>query len=230
MRLLHNCLAAIITLLATSHGLRAQQITIVPCNGTVDEVYCYMNNDDHTWHWQCECGPINLHFVSGNIESNYDDLTIYDGPDNVSPLLYQNFLEDLSGSDFISTGGDLFMQFNSNATNCCATGGLLGGGLSEWVFSASNGTVGIEEEQAGNFTMYPNPAISELHLRLSSHTNGPAEVRILDVSGRVVYQNSFTPTGGELSTCDLHGLQNGIYSVVLTTLKGVKTRSLQVMR
>jgi hypothetical protein len=229
MRLLHNCLAASITLLALAQGLHAQQITIVPCNGTVDEVYCYVNNDDHSWHWQCDCGPVNLHFVSGNIESNYDHLRIYDGPDDVSPLLYQNGQEDLSGLEFISTGGNLFMQFNSNATNCCATDGLLGGGLSEWVFSASNGSVGIQEEQAGNFTMYPNPVTSELHLRLSSHTNGAAEVRILDVSGRVVYENSFTATAGQLSTFDLNALQNGIYSVVLATTNGVKTQSLQVI-
>jgi hypothetical protein len=51
----------------------------------------------------------------------------------------------------------------------------------------------------------------------------------LDASGRVVYDNSFTATAGQLSTFDLNALQNGIYSVVLATTNGVKTQSLQVI-
>jgi hypothetical protein len=237
MRLLYNCLAACIALLTASHGLRAQDTVIVPCDGSVSGTYCYVDNDDHSWHWQSECpgDPVDLKFTSGTIEgSEYDQLVIYDGGDDVSPILYMPPLgteyQDLTGLEVMSTGTDMFMTLNSNATNCCATGGLLGGGLSEWVFSASSGTVGIHEEQAGNCTMYPNPATSELHLRLSSTMNGTVEIRILDVTGRVVYQNKIAVTGRELNTIDLSGLQSGNYSVVLTTPSWVRTRKLEVVR
>jgi hypothetical protein len=237
MSFLKNCLAASITLLALSHSLRAQEITIVPCGGSVDETYCYDNNADQSWHWHCECpvDVINLIFTSGSVEEGqYDQLMVFDGPDDGSPLLYQNYpgteYQELAGLQLISSGTDLYMTFNSNATTCCATGGLLGGGLSEWVWTASSGTVGIHEEQAGNFTIYPNPATSEIHIRLATSANGPAEVRILDVTGRVVYQNSFTANGSELATFDLHGLQSGNYSVMLATSNRVRTQKLQVIR
>ncbi|MBS1568961.1 MAG: T9SS type A sorting domain-containing protein [Bacteroidetes bacterium] len=238
-RLLHNGLVAAITLLAGVQGLRAQDIVNVPCDGSVGGTYCYVDNDDHSWHWESECpgDPIILQFTGGTIEgSGYDLLVIYDGPDDLAPVLYFPPLGteslELAGLQITSTGTDMFMTFNSNSTNCCATGGLLGGGQTEWVFSASsgNGTAGVHEEQAGNFTMYPNPAGSELHLRLSSNTNGNAEIRILDVTGRIVYQNRITATGGELNTIDLNGLQSGNYSVVLSTAIWVRTRKLEVIR
>jgi hypothetical protein len=92
------------------------------------------------------------------------------------------------------------------------------------------GYAGIEEESAANFTMYPNPATSELYMRLPGDTHGRTEVRILDVSGRVVYSNTFTAAGAELNTFDLHGLQSGNYSVVVTTPDWVKAQNLQIIR
>lgn len=232
MRLLQKGLATAIMLLAAAHGLRAQDTTIVPCDGgSVPGIYCYVNNDNHTWYWECPCGsPITLHFTSGTIEPN-DHLSIYDGPDNTSPLLFSSGQVDLSliGLELVSSGSDMYMKFTSDPTNCCATDGLLG---TAWNWTASDGssTAGINEAQAESFTMYPNPAVNELSLRLTSNTNGPAEIRILDVSGRVVYQNSFTANGAKLNTFDLHGLQSGNYSVVLTTPNWVKAESLQVIR
>ncbi len=242
MRYLYNCLLAGITLLTATHGLCAQDTINVPCNGdTVSATYCYVNNDDHTWYWHSECPDepvIFLQFTSGTIESSdYDHLTIYDGGNATAPILFQNWNSpedlDLAGLQFVNAGGweDMYMEMTSNATNCCATGGLLGGGLTEWVFSASNGagTTEIREERAGDLTVYPNPASNELNVRLSNQMNGPAEIQMLDVSGRVVYQSSFAATGAELMTFDLHGLQSGTYSVVLNTPNSVKTQRLQVI-
>lgn len=236
MRALQNCLVAGITMLAATHALRAQDTTLVPCNGApVGATYCYANNDEHVWYWHSECGyPVVLQFTSGTIESSlYDHLRIYDGADELSPLVYSNGssagTEDLTGSQFVGSSGDLYMHMTSNATNCCATDGFRGVGW-EWVWSVSSGSVGIQEEQAGNFTMSPNPATSALHIRLQSPTNGPTEIMILDVTGRVVFHNSFSASGAVSNTFDVHGLQSGHYSVVLTTPNGVKTRKLQVTR
>ena len=236
MRLPHACLFAGIATFVASPALRAQDIVIIPCNGTpVGDTYCYTDNDEHAWHWQSECGaPVILQFTSGTIESSlYDQLRIFDGPDDVSVGVWLNGSapedEDLTGLSFVGSSGDLYMKIISNATNCCATDGFRDTGW-EWVWSLSSGAVGIHEQQAGSFTMYPNPATSELHLRLQSPASGPAEVRILDMTGRVVYQNSFAATRAELNVFDLHGLQSGNYSVVLTTSHWVKTRKLQVIR
>ncbi|MEO8733028.1 MAG: T9SS type A sorting domain-containing protein [Flavobacteriales bacterium] len=237
MRAHYNFLFTGITLLTAAQGLRAQDTVIVPCNDSVMvETYCYVNNDDQTWHWQNECPnvPVFLQFSSGTIAAG-DYVVLYDGPAQYSPVLFTNPLDmgmDMTGLQLISTGTDIYMEVTSNDVNCCATGGLLGGGQSEMVWSVTGGssTTGIHQEQASNCTMYPNPASSELHVRLSSNPSGSAEIRILDVTGRVVYQNSFVATGEELNTFDVHGLQSGTYSVVVSTAIGVKTQKLQIVR
>lgn len=129
----------------------------------------------------------------------------------------------------MASSGDLYMQMTSNATNCCATDGFRDASW-QWVWSVSSGSVGIAEKQAATFTMYPNPATSELHLELASPMQGPAEIRILDVTGRVVYQQHIASNGAALNTFDLHGLQRGHYRVVLTSPSGLMSQQLQVMR
>ncbi len=236
MRIYPHFLFTGITLLAAPTALHAQDTLLLPCNGApVGNTYCYTDNDEHAWHWQSECGaPIMLEFTSGTIESSPNDhLRFYDGPDALSPLLFSNgtnpATQDLTGLSFMASSGDLYMQMTSNATNCCATDGFRDASW-QWVWSVSSGSVGIAEKQAATFTMYPNPATSELHLELASPMQGPAEIRILDVTGRVVYQQHIASNGAALNTFDLHGLQRGHYRVVLTSPSGLMSQQLQVMR
>ena len=236
MRFLQNCVVTGITLFAAAPALHAQDTLLIPCNGVpVGATYCYTDNDEHTWFWESECGaPIMLEFTSGSIESsNYDHLRFYDGPDDLSPLIFSNGtnpgIQDLTGVSLMASSGNLYMQMTSNATNCCATDGFRDASW-EWTWSVSSGWVGINEEQAATFTMYPNPATSELHVQLVNPAKGPAEIRILDVTGHVVYQRSFAATGAESNTFDLQYLQSGHYSVVLTTPLWLKTLQLLLIR
>ena len=79
-----------------------------PLNNT----YCYVDYDNHGWHWVSSDGtsPLALIFNAGTIESSfYDHLTIYDGPDAFSPVLYDHVdfgVEDLTGLLVVSTGPD----------------------------------------------------------------------------------------------------------------------------
>lgn len=235
MRPLRNYFVAGLILLAAAPAVRAQDTVIIPCNGTpMGDTYCYMDNAAQTWHWQSECGSqILMQFTSGIIEASlYDQLRIYDGPDETSLLLYVNGPGpgdvDLTGLQFVASSGDLYMEMTSNATNCCATDGFRGAGW-EWAWSMNTGSVGIHEEPAGIFTMFPNPAVGEVHLSMPGTANGAAEVRVMDVIGRVVYRNNITAAGADLGTLDLHGLQSGNYSVILTTGNAVMSRKLLVI-
>lgn len=224
-----------LTLLSATTALRAQNTVIIPCNGaSVGVSYCYTDNADHAWHWQSECGAlIFLTFSSGIIESSlYDQLMIYDGPDHLAPILYLNGLSaevDLTGLSFVGTSGDLYMQMTSNATNSCATNGFRDGSW-EWNWTVSSGAVGVHEQQAEVFNLWPNPAGSELYLRLQQPLNAITTLRILDVIGRVVYQARFQPNGTAVQRFPLHGLQSVHYSVVLITADRVQSRQLQVIR
>lgn len=197
----------------------------------VTETYCYTNHDDHTWHWYCACGNnLLLDFSAGTIESySYDPFWIYDGPDNNAPVLYHNFGGtddiDLSTLSFLSTGSDLYMEMSSDYVASCEDGLQ-----DEWVWTVGcDGTTVVNEGGAVDFVMYPNPATNELYLRLPGDTNGTTEIKILDAAGRIVLLDKFTAKGANLNTFDLHGLQNGTYSVIVTASNWVKAQRLQVI-
>lgn len=100
--------------------------TVVCGNGPEAGTYCYNNFDDHGWHWVSSDGvsPLAMSWSQGQIESVfYDHLTIYDGPDEFSPVLFDhtdfNFA-DLTGLLVISTGPDLYMHMYSDGSGSCA--------------------------------------------------------------------------------------------------------------
>ena len=89
--------------------------------------YCYTDYDDHSWHWVSSDGtsPLAIIFSQGQIESDfYDHLTIYDGPDMLSPVLYNHVgpTEDLTGLLVVTTGPDMFMHMSSDGSVSCGSG------------------------------------------------------------------------------------------------------------
>lgn len=94
----------------------------VPCGfPALNETYCYDDIDSRQWHWVADDGisPLALVFNAGQIgPSFYDNLRIYDGPDNTYPLLYDHTLftvVDLTGLLAISTGPDIYMEMTANS-------------------------------------------------------------------------------------------------------------------
>lgn len=220
-----------VTLFSASTALQAQDTIVVPCDGdTVFGLYCYTNNDDHTWYWVSACGaPVRVHFFSGTIEASPNDqLRIHDGADGMAPLLFANPSSpssmDLTDLGFVGNSGMLFMEMTSNATNCCATDNLMG---TSWQWAVtSGGTAGIDGRQADGLAMYPNPAKDLLNLRLPEGILAQTEVRITDVSGRTVYRELIRPG---LNTLDVHGLRDGYYTVVAAMPEGMTVRGLQII-
>lgn len=223
-------------LLCSALGLQAQDTINVPCDGgAVGGTYCYTNNDDHTWLWQNECGAgILLQFISGTMEAAPNDhLAIYDGPDELAPLLYMNpsapATTDLAGLQLVSTSGTLFMKMTSNATNCCATNGLLPtDGTWAWHWTAGTITVGVGAITAGDFRIWPNPAADVLTMQLPPAAAGPVDIRIVDALGKVVLRKQHAGGGGETATLHLHGLMPGAYSAEVRGPHWSRTTRLQI--
>ncbi|MGV9012599.1 MAG: T9SS type A sorting domain-containing protein [Flavobacteriales bacterium] len=107
-------------------------LDIVCGDPAVQETYCYVNDDVHAWHWHSTTPSVGLgiHFSSGTIQGNYgfpygESLRIYDGPDNSSPLLYEQLdynTIDLAGLQFISTQEDIYMEMTSDSYGSCDDG------------------------------------------------------------------------------------------------------------
>jgi len=202
---------------------------VVPLCDAQNFTYCYTNSDTSYFAYQGTGSlPIAITFQSGQLLVN-DNIQIYDGAEAAPDLLlFQgNFNGDATGHSFNSTNPEhtLLMRVVSDGSFSCASGQATI--PLNWTMEC--GFAGIHEEAARNFTIYPNPTTSELYMRLPSDTHGSTEIKILDVSGRVAYSNTFTAAGTELNTFDLHGLQSGNYSVVVTTPDWVKAQNLQII-
>lgn len=104
------------------------------------ETYCYINNDNTAWAWEAPSAgaTLNLQFNIGTIETNvFDELTIYDGPDASSPVLFTHGATSsnlgpagsavLSGGftyetvNVTSTGQNLYMTFTSDGSVSCSS-------------------------------------------------------------------------------------------------------------
>jgi hypothetical protein len=104
----------------------------------LEETHCYTQFDNTAWSYQLPgSGTLRLTFLRGTIESSsYDGITIYDGPDNTSPVLFQhlnigywnlgpegssinNTYPDFYAVDVSATGSALYMEMYSDVSVHC---------------------------------------------------------------------------------------------------------------
>lgn len=101
-----------------------QVFNLVCANGPINVSHCYTNNDDNTFLFTSDTGfPVRLTFGTGTIVDDDDRITVYDGSDNTFPVLFDgNNAGDLTGLVIESSGGNIFMEVNSDGFQSCANG------------------------------------------------------------------------------------------------------------
>jgi hypothetical protein len=85
-------------------------------------------------------------------------------------------------------------------------------------------TLGLNENTMIEFSMWPNPANDEIEIR--HFENGPLDVQIIDIQGRVVYQRKI---GQSSNVIDLQLLTPGVYQVTLSNEKTYSSQKLLVV-
>ena len=99
--------------------------------------YCYTNNDSTFWLFTSTDGfPLEITFNAGTIEGFWDDLTIYDGPDNTSPVLFNNNdadIEDFTDLVVESTSTAVYIEVDSDGSGSCQSSF----GYTPWDFDVS---------------------------------------------------------------------------------------------
>ena len=99
--------------------------------------YCYTNNDTTYWLFTSTDGfPIKIEFNAGTIEGFWDDLTIYDGPDNTFPVLFNNNdadIEDFTDLVVESTSTAVYVEVDSDTSGSCESSF----GYTPWDFDVS---------------------------------------------------------------------------------------------
>lgn len=86
----------------------------------------------------------------------------------------------------------------------------------------------INENESGNYiSLYPNPAVSELTILLP-HYSKNAEVTVTNVTGKVIYQNSYLST--QKIDVNTSSFGTGIYFVQIQTADFISTRKFVVSK
>lgn len=88
--------------------------------------------------------------------------------------------------------------------------------------SAGTLTAGIEKFAASSFNLFPNPAVNEVHLEISTNEN--ASLSITDMSGREVVARANLAPGRTTIPLEEHAA--GVYFVTLRSGTNISTRKL----
>ena len=73
--------------------------------------------------------------------------------------------------------------------------------------------VSVPENEAGAFTIYPNPAKDKVFIK--SAFSGKLEISLSDLNGKIVYNEEKDSNIGDLIRINLDGLDSGIYVIRL---------------
>ena len=93
------------------------------------------------------------------------------------------------------------------------------------------GAVGVDEvSPATGFTVFPNPTEGLLYINVGREVAGQGRVRVLDMSGRVVMEESMLLRSDATNSIDMKGLQSGQYAVQLITGQQTRYQRVQVAR
>ena len=129
--------------------------------------------------------PSKIEFNSGTIEGFWDDLTIYDGPDNTFPVLFNNNdadIQDFTGLVVESTSTAVYVEVDSDGGGSCE----LSSFYIPWDFDVSCKTCitqTVEFSIDGNCEpiqeFYINASIVDMgdaiNLELTDNLGGPAQ-------------------------------------------------------
>ncbi len=198
------------------------------CAATATE-YCYTNADTAWFAYQGTPGlPLTIEFLWGKLLVG-DFVQIYNGLDTLEAnrRWQGNANGDLTGLAINTTGllkDKLLLRIISNGSGSCETGQIWP--PLHWVVQC--GMVGVEEQGKNSFSMFPNPTTGELSVLMPDQFNGTAQMRISDLAGRTVFNESFI---GQGTTKNFQlDLQTGNYIVTITTLDWVTSQQLQIIR
>lgn len=159
---------------------------------------------------------VTVTFSSFDVETDYDALYVYDGPNDSAPLIDSGnpatfsfpaggYYGTTPPGPFTSTHPSGTLTFVFMSDNVINEDG--------WEASVSCSPLGISENSIEGFSFYPNPVADMLHLEASNTIEG---VEIFNLLGEKIM--SLAP-GLNTTSINTIGLANGIY-LMKTTVNG----------
>ena len=148
------------------------------------------------------------------------DLTEWDGTKFCSfGASFDNAIYGIAGfgSEILFAGpSHVYDLVAGNTLAICWVGRWTGGSYR----AGCSASVGIKQyaNSSKQVAVYPNPTTGILYINLSAQNAGNMQVRITDVNGRVLINNTYTANAGGTNsyTLDISSLENGVYAIAIS--------------
>jgi hypothetical protein len=210
----------------------ADDCIIVGC-GVDNYTYCYENDDNAWYSFQRDTvafgtGPISVTFLSGEMLMN-DRVIVYNGKNDFGAVLANtNFGGSLGGQSFNSTNpeGYITVRFVSDGTGSCADNGVN----APILFEVGCGYVGLEEIEADELLIYPNPANNVLLMQFDGLNDDNASVRVYNAMGALVLESRSSFRSGAPVELPVASLSNGHYLLQVVSDNTFKAQRFQIAR
>ncbi len=172
----------------------------------------YTSNED----WDFTISPANalnvtVNFSAFDLEDQYDYLNIYDGNSTAAPLI-GSYTGLVSPGNVTSSGPSITFRFMSDP--------LVNNAGWQATWSCTLNTTGLEENNSGEISVYPNPFTEEFGVW---GLEFGAEIQLFNSLGELIYIWENTSPNHKLLTPNL---AEGIYYLQIQTPNGVVTKKL----
>ena len=75
-------------------------------------------------------------------------------------------------------------------------------------------TVGLDEENSSEISIYPNPSTGNFNLNISNVNTASVDVEITDISGKVIHSNAYNTNNGSVNeSINISNVDDGVYIV-----------------
>ena len=149
-------------------------------------------------------GPLMLNFEELSMETGFDSLWIYDGPDANAPLLAA-LSGDQAPSGLATSGNSFTLRFNTDGAT------TRSGYALEW----SCPTASINEASTPDFSIYPNPTDDHLYIVSNGNRQVLWSAELYDVQGKLI-RTAASVSGNRVKFTVSHCRQ-GIYILKVKT-------------
>ena len=87
-------------------------------------------------------------------------------------------------------------------------------------------TLNTKDFELDNFNVYPNPNTGEFTIKFNSASSGETQVKIHDIRGRSIFNNTYNQIGEFNKTLNLNNVSAGIYILEVSDGLSKTTRKL----
>jgi len=195
-----------------------------PCSDTIYDTGGpygdHYNNEEYQFTITPSNGSsVSLTFQSFVLESGYDSLWIYDGPDINSPLI-GGYSGITNPGTIISSGNSLTLKFYSDGAT------IKSGWKAAWLcipdtnISNLTNPYPLNKDSLFSCSFYPNPFKESIIIDLSTKTEGNVLVKISDILGKEIFsKETKTRIGENHIKFDLseYNLESGIYNISISS-------------